>query len=72
MTEDTGSDDVDVAAIRARVATLIREQGMVYLGPCDDSPLPPFDGKTSIVMVEIRPGLYGMFRAGIRQAQTNE
>lgn len=57
-------EELDIQDVRARVASLLREEGLEYLGPSDDTPWPEYDGICSIVMVQIREGLYGMYRAG--------
>ena len=58
------SDKLDVDDVRARVATLLREQGLDYLGPSDDAPWPEYDGERFVVMVQVAEGVFGMYRAG--------
>jgi hypothetical protein len=56
--------DLDVEDVRARVVTLLREQGLEYLGPSDDSPWPDYDGKCIVVLIDTGCGVVGMYRAG--------
>ena len=58
------SADLDVDDIRARVVTLLRKDGLEYLGPSDDSPWPEYDGEKLVVIVQVSDGVFGMYRAG--------